>query len=250
MTFVRTDLGNIALKASWKTVVDTQFCTTIGDHKGVTVSTVEHLLAALAANGIDNIRVELDGPELPIMDGCSHFFSTLLEQAGTRDQQAPRRILRVLKTVSVAEGSRTATLSPSPFYELSVEFDFGERASIETQHLTFRPSRDNFLNLIAPARTFGLLADAEKLRAVGLAKGASLENTVVYDGSKVLNEEGLRYTDECARHKILDAMGDLHLAGGLILGKFHGVRAGHGLHYKLLQALFADPTQYSVTSGQ
>ena len=245
ITFVRTDLGNVTIKASWETVVDTHFCTTIGNHKGVTVSTVEHLFAALAASGIDNLRVELDGPELPIMDGCSQFFSTLLDQAGIRNQRAPRRLIRVLKTVTVEEGSRSATLSPSPFYELEVDFDFGDRVAIDPQHLVFRPARDSFQELIASARTFGLLEDAKKLQEMGFAKGASLDNTVVFDGALVLNEEGLRYPDECARHKILDAMGDLHLAGGLILGKFHGVRAGHGLHYKLLQALFTDPEAWA-----
>jgi len=249
ITFVRTDLGKALIKASWKTVVDTRFCTTIGNQNGVTVSTVEHLFAALAAMGIDNLRIELNGPELPIMDGCSEFFLTLLEQTGVRDQQAPRQMIRVLKTVTVSEGNRSATLSPSSFYELEVDFDFGGRIALETQHLVFRPSRDSFHDLIAPARTFGLLEDAEKLRAAGLAKGASLDNTVVYDGSHVLNEEGLRYEDECARHKILDAMGDLHLAGGMILGKFHGLRAGHGLHCQLLKALFADPTAYFIESS-
>lgn len=246
ITFVRTDLGGVEVKASWRTVVDTRFCTTIGNAQGVTISTVEHLMAALAAQGIDNIRVEINGPELPIMDGSAEPFTTLLKEAGIKDQNLPRRVIRVLKTVTVEEGDRKASLSPAPSYELEVEFDFAGRTDLAPQHQIFRPMEDDFAEDVASARTFGLLEDAEKVWAMGLAKGASLENTVVYEGTKVLNENGLRYNDECVRHKVLDALGDLHLAGGLILGKFHGVRTGHGLHHKLLLALFADPTAWTV----
>ncbi len=246
VTFVRTDLGGAEIKASWRTVVDTRFCTTIGNAQGVTVSTVEHLMAALAAHGIDNVRVDINGPELPIMDGSAAPFFTLLEEAGVHDQTAPRRVIRVLKTVTVEEGDRTASLSPAPFYEIEVDFDFAGRTALERQHQVFRPLRDDFAKEIASARTFGLLEDAEKVWAMGLAKGASLENTLVYEGTNVLNEDGLRYDDECVRHKVLDALGDLHLAGGLILGKFHGTRTGHALHHTLLQALFADPTAWSL----
>lgn len=248
VTFIRTDLGNVEIKASWRTVVDTRFCTTIGNTQGVTVSTIEHLMAALAAQGIDNIRVDINGPELPIMDGSAEPFSTLLEEAGVKDQKAPRRVIRILKTVTVEEEDRKASLSPSPSYELEVDFDFAGRTALEHQRQVFRPLEDDFAEDIASARTFGLLEDAEKVWAMGLAKGASLENTLVYEGTKVLNEDGLRYEDECVRHKVLDALGDLHLAGGLILGKFQGVRTGHGLHHKLLLALFADPTAWTVAA--
>lgn len=246
ITFIRTDLGGAEIKASWRTVVDTRFCTTIGNSQGVTVSTIEHLMAALAAQGIDNIRVDINGPELPIMDGSAEPFTTLLEEAGVKDQRAPRRVIRVLKTVTVEEDNRKASLSPSPSYELDVGFDFAGRTDLERQHQIFRPMEDDFAEDIASARTFGLLEDAEKVWAMGLAKGASLENTLVYEGTKVLNEDGLRYEDECVRHKVLDALGDLHLAGGLILGKFEGVRTGHGLHHQLLLALFADPTAWAM----
>jgi len=245
ITFVRTDLNNVEIKALWQTVVDTRQCTTIGNNQGVTVSTIEHLMAALAANCIDNVRVEIDGPELPIMDGSAYPFIALLEEAGVKNQYAPRRIIRILKTITVEENGRTASLSAAPYYEIEMGFDFAGRTTLHPQHLIFRPLEEDFAEDIASARTFGLLEDAEKIWAMGLAKGASLENTLVYDGADVLNEDGLRFEDECVRHKVLDALGDLHLVGGLILGKFHGVRTGHSLHHKLLLALFADPTAWT-----
>lgn len=246
ITFVRTDLADTEIKANWQTVVDTRNCTTIGNKQRITVSTIEHLMAALAASGIDNVRVELDGPELPIMDGSAQSFSSLVEEAGIRDQWIPRRVIRVLKNVEVQEGNRKVTLSPASHYELEVDFDFAGRTDLEAQNFVFRPLEDDFVEDISTARTFGLLEDAEKIWEMGLAKGASLDNTLVYDGTTIVNEEGSRFPDECVRHKVLDALGDLHLAGGLILGKFHGVRTGHSLHHKLLLALFSDPTAYVV----
>lgn len=248
VTFIRTDLGKVEIKANWKTVVDTRMCTTIGNTQGDTVSTIEHLMAALAAHGIDNIRVEIDGPELPILDGSAQPFVTLIEEAGIQDQCASRHVIRVLKTITVTEGDRRVSLSPAPYYELEVDFDFAGRTALTAQNLVFRPLEEDFAEEISSARTFGLLEDAEKLWAMGLSKGASLENTLVFNGVDVMNEEGLRFEDECVRHKVLDALGDLHLAGGLILGKFHGVRTGHGLHHKLLLALFADPTAWTTAN--
>lgn len=246
ITFVRTDLGGVEIKASWQTVVDTRMCTTIGNSRGVTISTIEHLMAALAASGIDNVQVDIDGPELPILDGSAQPFVSLVEAAGLQDQCAPRRLIRILKTITVTDGDRKATLSPAPYYELEVDFDFGGRTALAAQNLVFRPLEEDFSEEISSARTFGLLEDAEKLWAMGLSKGASLENTLVFDGTEVLNEDGLRFHDECVRHKVLDALGDLHLAGGLILGKFHGVRTGHSMHHKLLLALFSDPTAWTT----
>jgi UDP-3-O-[3-hydroxymyristoyl] N-acetylglucosamine deacetylase len=246
ITFIRTDLGGAEIKALWQTVVDTRQCTTIGNSQGVTVSTIEHLMAAFAASGIDNARIEIDGPELPIMDGSARPFVSLVEQAGVKEQRAPRRAIRVLKTITVKEGDRMVSLSPAPYYEIEVDFDFAGRTAQPAQNLIFRPLEEDFSEEIAGARTFGLLEDAEKIWAMGLAKGASLENTLVFDGTDVMNEDGLRYEDECVRHKVLDALGDLHLVGGMLLGKFHGIRSGHGLHHKLLLALFADSSAYAI----
>jgi len=246
ITFIRTDLGGIEVKANWQNVVDTRLCTTIGNNQGVTVSTIEHLMAALAASGIDNIRIDIDGPELPILDGSAQPFVALVEEAGIKEQLAPRKTIRVLKTVTVEEGDRKVSLAPAPYYEIEVDFDFAGRTPLAPQHRVFRPLEEDFAEDISAARTFGLLEDAEKVWAMGLSKGASLDNTLVYDGTEVVNEDGLRYQDECVRHKVLDALGDLHLAGGLLLGKFHGIRTGHGLHHKLLLALFADPSAYSI----
>jgi len=248
ITFVRTDLGETEILAHWQAVVDTRQCTTIGNSLKATVSTIEHLMAALAANGIDNIRIEINGPELPIMDGSAKPFMDLIDKAGIREQRASRRVIRILKTITVEEGDRKASLSPASNYEIEVDFDFAGRTPLAAQNYVFRPMEEDFAEDIASARTFGLLEDAEKIWAAGLAKGASLENTLVFDGKDVLNEEGLRYEDECVRHKVLDVLGDLHLAGGLILGKFHGVRTGHSLHLKLLQALFADVDAYVIES--
>jgi UDP-3-O-[3-hydroxymyristoyl] N-acetylglucosamine deacetylase len=246
ITFVRTDLGGVEIKALWQTVVDTRQCTTIGNGQGATLSTIEHLMAAFAASGIDNVRVDVNGPELPILDGSAQPFVTLIEEAGVKEQHVSRRLIRVLKTVTVEEGNRKVSLSPAPYYEIEIDFDFADRNALAPQHLVFRPLEEDFTEEISAARTFGLLEDAEKIWALGLAKGASLDNTLVYDGVQVINQDGLRYEDECVRHKVLDALGDLHLAGGLILGKFHGVRTGHSLHHKLLLALFADPNAYVI----
>lgn len=246
IVFVRTDLQGQEVKANWQHVVDTNRSTTIGNQTGAIISTIEHLMAALAAHGIDNLRIEIDGPELPIMDGSASAFVDLLKEAGVKKQTTPRQAVHILKTVTVQEDKQSASLSPSSTYEIEVGFDFAGRTALETQHLTFRPLEDCFTQHIASARTFGLLEDAEKIWAMGLAKGASLENTLVYEGTSVINDEGTRYPDECVRHKVLDVMGDLHLVGGPIIGKFSGIRPGHGLHHKLLLALFADPTAWEI----
>lgn len=169
-------------------------------------------------------------------------------KTGITQQRASRRVIRVLKTITIEEENRKATLSPSSDFEIEVDFDFAGRTSHASQNYTFSPLEEDFAEDIASARTFGLLEDAEKIWAAGLAKGASLENTLVFAGDEVLNNDGLRYEDECVRHKVLDVLGDLHLAGGLILGKFHGIRTCHNLHVKLLQAFFADPSAYVIAS--
>lgn len=246
ITFIRTDLGGERIKADWQSVVSTQQCTTIGNKAGATVSTIEHLMAALAAEGIDNICIEINGPEMPIMDGSAAPFVELLHSAGLQEQKNSRQVFRVMKPVVIEENNRKVSLIPSDQFEIEINFDFADRVAFEKQTFNFIPSSETFIHQVASARTFGLLEDAEKIRSMGLAKGASLDNTVVFDGATVLNHDGLRYVNECARHKALDALGDLHLAGGLILGKFYGLRSGHGLHVKLLKTLFSDSSAWSL----
>lgn len=245
IVFVRTDKNNSIIPARWDTVVDTRNCTTIGNSDGVTVSTIEHLMAALAAFGIEDALVEIDGPEMPIMDGSAKDYYTLVEEARPQTSLTPRRVFKILKDIVVeGDGGRSASLTPSDHYALEVEFDFGGRVALPKQVVSFTPFKDDFSKWVGPARTFGLLEDAEKIKAMGLAKGASLENTVVFDGTSVMNEGGLRFEDECGRHKVLDAMGDLHLAGGLILGHYKGVHTGHTMNNQLLRKLFADSSAY------
>ncbi len=241
VVFKRTDIkGNGALiPATWDRVVDTRLCTTIGNDDGITVSTIEHLMAALSGCGIDNAIVELNGPEVPIMDGSAAPFVFLVECAGVAQQSARRRIIRVLKPITVAEGDKVATLNPSDIFSLDFSIDF-DSPVVANQSLSIGLVNGTFKNELARARTFGFLHEVEQLRAAGLAKGGSLDNAVVVSGDKVLNEGGLRFDDEFVRHKVLDAIGDLYLAGGAILGQFNGVCSGHAVNNQILRALFAD----------
>ena len=223
----------------WDRVVDTRLCTAIGNDDGVTVSTIEHLMAALAGCGIDNVRVELDGPEVPIMDGSSEPFVFLIRSAGVVEQSAPRRVIRILKPVNVEVGDSQATLMPADQPSLDVKIDF-DSAFISNQALSIGLVNGSFCKELARARTFGLLHEVEQMRAAGLAKGGSLENAVVVSQDGVLNDGGLRFDDEFVRHKMLDAVGDLYLAGGHIIGQFSGIRSGHAINNALLRALFAD----------
>ena len=237
--FVRTDLpGGVEIPAAWDSVVDTRLCTVLGA-QGATVGTVEHLMAALVAYGVDNAVIDIDGPEIPIMDGSASAFAFMLDCAGVVAQGRPRRVLRVLKEVSVAEGGKRATLSPAEgrVFALGIEFP---SAAIGHQRREFDLDRGAFRTEIAWARTFGFLHEVEALRAAGLARGGSLDNAIVIDGDRVLNEGGLRYRDEFVRHKLLDSIGDLGLAGGAIIGRFEGVRTGHALNNLVLRRLFAD----------
>ena len=253
IVFKRTDIagGGASIPAKWDRVVDTRMCTTIGNGDGVTVATVEHLMAALAGCGIDNALIELNGSEVPIMDGSAQPFVFLLECAGVVEQDEPRRVIRVLKSVSARDGDSEARLSPGSFLSLDfkIEFDCG---AISRQSFSIGVINGSFAKELARARTFGFLHEVEALWAAGFAKGGSLENAVVVSGDKVLNEGGLRYDDEFVRHKILDAVGDLYLAGAPIIGKFEGVYSGHATNNALLRTLFADPEawKYDVFQGQ
>lgn len=245
IVFRRSDEGGSALiPARWDRVDSTRFCTTLVGDCGSRVGTVEHLLAALAGCEIDNLVVEVDGPEIPIMDGSAAPFVALIDDAGREEQDAPRRVIRVLKPVSVSDGRGTASLEPGLGFTLRVDIDF-ENPIVSRQSLSLALVNGTFNKELAPARTFGFLDQIEQMQAAGLARGGSLENAIVVSGDGILNHGGLRFEDEFARHKALDAVGDLYLAGAPIMGAFHGIRSGHEINNKLLRALFADSEAWS-----
>ncbi len=239
--FHRVDIdGGAVIPARWDHVVDTRMCTTVGNADGVVVATIEHLMAALAGCGIDNAIIELDGPEVPVMDGSSAPFVALIKEAGVVDQAKARRVVRVLKDVTVEDKGVTVTLSPGECLSFDFEIDFAETA-VSRQQISLNVVNGSFCRDLAGARTFGFLHEVEQLRAAGLAKGGSLDNAVVVSGDRILNEGGLRFDDEFVRHKVLDAIGDLYLAGAPVIGSFRGVCSGHALNNRALHALFADP---------
>lgn len=246
--FRRTDLdGSPEIPARWDHVVDTTLCTTLGTEGGVRISTVEHLMAALAGCHIDNLYVEVDGPEVPIMDGSSQPFVCLVERAGVVEQAEARRVMEILKPVTVEDGDRMVELTPSPSFSVGFEIDFDNRA-VARQELVVTLINGSFKSEIARARTFGFAEEVAQMRAAGLARGGSLDNAVVISEDRILNEDGLRYDDEFVRHKVLDAVGDLYLAGAPVRGHFRGVRSGHRLNNELLRALFADDAAWRETT--
>lgn len=247
IVFVRTDItdrDNI-IPAKWDAVTETRLCTVLANKAGANVSTVEHLLSALWGCGIDNAVVEIDGPEIPIMDGSAAAFVFMVECAGIERLDAPRSYLRIKKPVTFTDGDKQAQLTPSNSAVFSFEIDFASPA-IGRQKYSTELIAAAYKADISRARTFGFLHEVEALRKMGLARGGSLENAIVIDGDKILNPGGLRYRNEFARHKILDAIGDLYLAGYPIIGHFHGVRAGHAVNNRLLHALFADPQAWEI----
>ncbi|WP_215490498.1 UDP-3-O-acyl-N-acetylglucosamine deacetylase [Azospirillum sp. B4] len=237
--------AHATIPARWDAVVDTRLCTVVGNASGATVGTVEHVMSALRGCGIDNLFIDLDGAEVPIMDGSAAPFVFLIECAGITPQAAARRIIRVLRPVSVVEGEKVATLTPASGSSFAFEIDFAS-AAVRRQEGFVRLEADSFKDEVAEARTFGFLQEVDMLRRAGLARGGSMDNAIVIDGDRVLNEGGLRFDDEFVRHKILDAVGDLYMAGYAIVGHYSGVRSGHALNNKLLHALFADASAYEV----
>ena len=247
ISFVRTDLKDIdnTIRVSAEAVGQTRLGTVIDNAAGATVSTIEHLMAAFCALGIDNVVVELDGPEVPILDGSAEVFIQFLDRAGRRRQEASRRYIEVLEPVEVVEGDKRAVLLPSDRFEVAFEIVF-DSAPIGRQRVDLEITEESFRKELADCRTFGFLKDVEALRAAGLARGASMENAVVLDGDRVLNPEGLRRPDEFVRHKALDAVGDLYVAGLPLLARFEGLYAGHGLNNLLVRALMARPQAWRV----
>lgn len=251
ITFVRKDIDSPhnSVQARYDAVAETTLGTTITNKHGITVSTIEHLMAALWGAGIDNARIELDGPEVPIMDGSSEPFVFLLDCAGRVQQRATRRIIEVLKEVTVREGGSTATLSPHEGFVLEVEIAFNH-ALIGSQKARYDFTETSFNQALARARTFGFARDVEKMRSMGLALGGSLHNAIVVGEEEIVNEGGLRYADEFVRHKALDCVGDYFLAGADIRGAVSTMRPGHGINNKLIRALFADASNYRIIGGE
>ncbi len=249
IVFVRTDLpvGKNRIPALWDHVVDTRLCTVIGNAFGATVGTVEHLMAALRALNIDNVTVELDGPEVPIMDGSAAPFVFMIEMAGIREQDEPRLWLEILRPIEVEHDGRHAALLPGEQPMFSVEILFNTPL-INRQSYDLSLSAAGFKGQISRARTFGFLEEVDQMRKMGLAQGGSLHNAVVISDGHVLNEDGLRYDDEFVRHKMLDAIGDIGLAGAPIRGTFSGYCTGHALNNKLLRALFADRSAWRLVT--
>jgi UDP-3-O-[3-hydroxymyristoyl] N-acetylglucosamine deacetylase len=249
IVFVRTDLTpEVSIPALSGYVVDTSLATTVGKN-GVRVGTVEHLCAALSGLGVDNVRVEVEGPELPIMDGSAAPFAYLIRSVGIRVQDAPKSFVVIRKPVSVVDGDKEASFSPSRCFRIDCTIDFKHPLiSDQAYHMEF--SDREFSREIARARTFGFLRDLEKLRSLGLAKGGSLDNAIVVDEFSILNPDGLRFPDEFVRHKILDAMGDMSLLGRPVIGHLKVVKSGHALNHKLLQKLLADQTQFAIVRAR
>jgi UDP-3-O-[3-hydroxymyristoyl] N-acetylglucosamine deacetylase len=232
-----------AIPADFRYVSPSELCTTVGND-GASVATVEHLMAAFRALDIDNVRVEIDGPEVPVMDGSAEAFIDAIDQVGVEAQAAPRRYLKVLKPVRVAIGDSVGEFRPYDGTRVEVEIDFANPL-IGRQVYAADIDGETFRRDIARARTFGFLADVERLWAKGLALGASLDNAVVIGEDRIVNPEGLRYADEFVRHKALDAIGDVALAGAPILGCYRSYRGGHRLNFKALEALLADESAWT-----
>lgn len=247
VVFLRTNLPDGSerrIEAKWSRVSTTELCTVLGEPSQASVSTVEHLLAACAGLGLDNVLVEIDGPEVPIMDGSAAAFVQAIDSAGMRELDETRRYIKVLKPVRVQNGRSFSELLPAASgFRLEVDIDFAAPAiGKQSKSVDMTPSR--FRREIARARTFGLLRDVEKLRAAGLARGASLENSIAVDGDRIINPEGLRSRDEFASHKMLDALGDLALAGAPIVGIYRAHCPGHTMNFSVLKAMFADRSAF------
>ena len=242
IVFRRVDISgqDNLIPANHHHIIDTKLCTVIGLNETVRVATIEHLMAALRACGIDNALIDINGPECPVLDGSAQPFIQAIEEAGLFNQNVPRRIIKILKPISYSEGDKTASLTPAavPQYEATLHY---KGTLIGTQSYALKLVNGNFKHDVADCRTFCLRKDIEAMRANGLALGGSLDNAVVVDDQNVMNEEGLRCHDEFVRHKILDAVGDLALAGGLIWGAYKATRPGHDMNAKLLKTLFQSP---------
>jgi len=243
IVFHRSDLG-ISIKATPENVVNTQMATVIGKD-GAMISTIEHLLSAIYSYGIDNIRIAVDGAEVPVMDGSSASFCMLLDEAKKRVLNAPKKFILIKKPVEIQEREKFVRVVPSttPTFRFKIDFD---HVAIGSQEYSFEFSKKNFLKEISKARTFGFLKDVQMLRSRGLALGGSLDNAVVMDEKKILNPEGLRFENEFVKHKILDALGDLALLGAPVIGDYESFAGSHHLNHLLTKEILKDSSNYEV----
>lgn len=243
IVFYRSDLG-VSIKAQPQNVVNTQMATVIGNEKGE-ISTIEHLLSAVYSYGIDNIRIILDDEEVPIMDGSSTSFCMLLDEAGVKSLNAPKKVMIIKKEVEVRDGNKFVRISPSnePIFNFSIKF---EHVAIGKQEYTFAFNKHDYIQEISRARTFGFLQDVQYLRSKGLALGGSLDNAIVLDEKKILNPEGLRYENEFVRHKILDALGDLSLLGMPVIGDYNSHAGSHHLNHLLTLEILKSKQNYEI----
>ena len=243
IVFRRSDKANAEIPARYDQVTETNLGTVIGSGD-IKIGVIEHLMAAVAGAAIDDMLVTLDGPEPPILDGDALSYFALLDQAGTKEQPGIRRAFKVTKPVEVAIKDARIRLSPSDKPEYSYELDYSNTKAIGKQSYAVTLSRESFAREIAPARTFGFVHELDYLKSIDRGHGASLENTLAIQGDEVLNKDLMRFPDEFVRHKILDAIGDMALAGGPLIARFEGVKSGHGTNNAVLRALFADPGNY------
>ncbi len=242
--FYRTDLDeNNSIEALWSNVSNTNLSTTISNKFGVSVSTVEHIMSALSGLHIDNLKIEIDAPEVPIMDGSSKVFVNLIEAVPLKTLNKKRKIIKIKKNIKIVKEDSSVELKPNKQFSIDFEIDFPSKL-ISKQSCQLQLINGNYKSDIAAARTFGFEKDVDTLRSNGLALGGSLENAVVIGNDKILNKEGLRFKDEFVRHKILDSIGDLYLAGAPIQGYFFGNKSGHYLNNLLLKLLFSDKNNY------
>lgn len=250
IVLMRTDLNPaVAIPALADMVRETTMCTALVNDEGVRISTIEHLFAALAGLGIDNAVIEVDAPEIPIMDGSASPFVFLLQSAGIQEQSAAKKYLRIKRTVRVEDGDKWAEIRPFQGFRVNFAIDFNHpEIARSQQHMVMDFSSSAFVKDISRARTFGFMRDIEYLRANNLALGGSMENAVVLDEYRVLNPDGLRYEDEFVKHKILDAFGDLYVAGHAIIGEFCAYKTGHALNNQLVRAVLATQDAWELVS--
>jgi UDP-3-O-[3-hydroxymyristoyl] N-acetylglucosamine deacetylase len=244
IVFYRSDIG-VSIPALPQYVVNTQMATVIGNGNESVISTIEHLLSAVNSYGIDNLRIITDSAEIPVMDGSSASFCMMLDEAGIRELDAYKKVIIIKRDIEVREGSKFSRVTPSndPTYHFIIDF---AHPVIGRQEYTYEFSKKNFLENIARARTFGFLKDAQTLRSMGLGLGGSLDNTIIMDENKILNPEGLRFSDEFVRHKILDAIGDLCLLGMPMMGNYDSFAGSHKLNHLLTKEILKDPQNYEV----